>query len=213
MEREYDLATLSEDLAQKIPEITELYLFGSRARGTKSTRSDADVLVISSGYIKPKQLREFSAEHCDALDLFIVEGGKAVSSQNESFIEADDFPELIQLLGATKIWSRSSGREAANIEWRFHINERIEFEPTVLPNTHNNSKNSKGESIEAGKLTIKQILDSLTVAEAWAVGLGMAAILASVFYAGKWVGQFQTVQPDTLKNAAQQDATSDQNLD
>ena len=47
MEIEYGLALLSENLANEIREISELYLFGSRARNTKSTRSDADVLVVA----------------------------------------------------------------------------------------------------------------------------------------------------------------------
>lgn len=203
MEHEYDLAKLAEDLSQENPEITELYLFGSRARGTRSTRSDADVLVISNGHIKPHKLREFSSTHCDALDLFVVDGAKAVSSQNESFIEAEDLPSLLKMLGAVKIWSRSSGREAANIEWRFHTKEGIEFEPTVLPNTHV-TQGKENTSIEAGKLTIKQILGSLTTAQAWKVGTAVVAILTFMFFAGFKLGQLQLGQVDTPSSDAQQ---------
>ncbi len=190
MEHEYDLAKLAEDLSQKNPEITELYLFGSRARGTQSTRSDADVLVISSGHIKAHKLREFSAMHCDALDLFVVDGAKAVSSQNESFIEADDLTSLLKMLGAVKIWSRSSGREAANIEWRFYIKEGVDFVPTVLPNAHL-TQARENATIEAGKLTIKQILGSLTASQAWKVGAAVIAVLAFMFIAGYKLGQLQ----------------------
>jgi len=99
LEKEYDLALLAENLAEAIPEITELYLFGSRARGTKSIRSDVDVLVIAIKHIQPRLLREFSFKNCEALDLFTVDRGKATSSQNESFIEAEDQPSLLTLLG------------------------------------------------------------------------------------------------------------------
>ena len=87
LEKEYDLALLAENLAAAIPEISELYLFGSRARGTKSSRSDADVLVITDGHIKPQQLREFSFENCNALDLFIVDGG--IGMARDQFSVAD----------------------------------------------------------------------------------------------------------------------------
>ena len=133
MDQEYDLAQLSEDLGKNIPEVTELYIFGSRARRTRSTRSDADVLVVSNAYIQPQALRQFSFENCKALDLFIVDGGKATSSQNESFIEAKDFDALLDKLGAVKIWSRERGREVANIDWRFRVKEGVEFLPSVLP--------------------------------------------------------------------------------
>ncbi len=134
METEYDLGTLVEDLARTIPETSELYLFGSRARGTKSARSDADILVIADEYIQPQRLRKFSSENCKALDLFIVDGGRATSSQNESFIDAGDFSTLLTLLGAVRIWSRSEGRAAAKIDWKFKIREDVDFIPKALPN-------------------------------------------------------------------------------
>ena len=90
LEIEYDLASLAENLANEIPEVSEIYLFGSRARGTKSIRSDVDVLVVAPKHIQPRLLRELSFKNCEALDLFIVDGGRATSSQNASFIEADD---------------------------------------------------------------------------------------------------------------------------
>ena len=114
MEIVYDLATIAEQLADTIPEVSELYLFGSRARGTKSIRSDVDVLVVATKHIQPRLLREFSFKNCEALDLFIVDGGKAASSQNESFIEAYDQPSLLTLLGAVKIWSRAEVGRSRN---------------------------------------------------------------------------------------------------
>ena len=109
------------------------------------------------------------------------------------------------MLGAVKIWSRSSGREAANIEWRFHIKEGIEFEPTVLPNTHL-TQVRESPPIEAGKLTIKQILGSLTAAQAWKVGAAVFAVLAFMFIAGFKLGELQVAHVDTPSSDAQQGA-------
>jgi len=184
MDQEYDLAQLAEDLSKEIPEVNELYLFGSRARGTKSTRSDADVLVASSAYIQPQTLRKYSSEHCEALDLFIVDGGKAISTQNESFIEASDFSTLLEKLGAVKIWSRKSGREAANIQWRFTVKEGVEFLPSVLPSGSRLSKEADNQFFDPAKLTLGQLFSSLTMPQlVAAIGILVALVVVS-FSAG-----------------------------
>ncbi len=187
LEKEYDLALLAENLAEEIPEITELYLFGSRARGTKSTRSDADVLVITDEYIKPQQLRKFSFENCEALDLFTVDGGKATSTQNESFIEAENFSSLIALLGALRIWSRSEGRAQANIEWRFKVQEDVEFIPTSLPNTVI-QESQKLPPFDPSELTLKEIISNLTIPQIWKAFAAIVALLGIVAAAGYWLG-------------------------
>lgn len=183
MEIEYDLGMLAEDLARTIPETSELYLFGSRARGTKSTRSDADILVVADEYIQPQRLREFSSENCKALDLFIVDGGKATSSQNESFIDAENFPALLTLLGAVRIWSRSEGRAAANIDWRFKVREDVDFIPTALPNQVMHV-DQPSQSFDPSQLTLKQIISNLTVPQVWALG-GAITVWLGVGY---WFG-------------------------
>ena len=188
METEYDLAKLAEDLAGAFPSINELYLFGSRARNTKSTRSDADVLVVADEYIKPQQLREFSSKNCKALDLFIVEGSKATSSQNESFIEAENFQGLLALLGAVKIWSRAEGRAKANIEWRFKVREGVEFLATALPNISLKNEDQSSTPLDPSRLTISGLLGSLTVAQLRAVIAAIIGALAAAGGIGYWIG-------------------------
>ncbi|MES9947266.1 MAG: nucleotidyltransferase domain-containing protein [Candidatus Thiodiazotropha sp.] len=206
MDQEYDLAQLAEDLGKEIPEITELYLFGSRARGTKSTRSDADVLVISSAYIQPQVLREYSSEHCEALDLFVVDGGKATSSQNESFIEAVDFPALLERLGAVKIWSRESGREAANIQWRFTVKEGVEFSPSVLPSSSLTKEKTDNQPIDPSKLTLGQLFSSLTMPQLVAVGVVLIAIIGTSFGAGVKYAELSSKDTKSAQQAAPADA-------
>ena len=202
MDQEYDLAQLAEDLGKEIPEINELYLFGSRARGTKSSRSDADVLVVSNAYIQPQALRQFSLENCEALDLFIVDGGKATSSQNESFIEACDFEALLEKLGAVKIWSRESGREAAKIQWRFIVKEGVDFSPSVLPSA---AILTNEEDIEPAKLTLGQLFSRLTVPQIAKVIGTLIAIFAAGFGAGLKYAELSSPS----KSAAQQVAPAD----
>jgi predicted nucleotidyltransferase len=203
MDQEYDLAQLAEDLGKEIPEITELYLFGSRARGTKSSRSDADVLVVSNAYVQPQALRQFSLENCEALDLFLVDGGKAISSQNESFIEAANFEALLERLGAVKIWSRNSGREAANIQWRFIVKEGVEFSPSVLPSSA--ALLAEEENIEPAKLTLGQLFSRLTVPQIAKV----IGTLIAIFVAGFGGGLKYAELSSSTKAAAQQVAPAD----
>lgn len=209
MDQEYDLARLAEDLGKAVPEITELYLFGSRARGTKSTRSDADVLVVSNKYIQPQALRKYSSEHCEALDLFIVDGGNAISSQNESYIEADDFSDLLEKLGAVKIWSRMSGREATNIQWRFTVKEGVEFLPSVLPNVTLPDKRTDNPILDPATLTLGQLFSNLTIPQLVAAISVFVALIGVSFSAGvkyseiysKDKGSSQQVAPADAQNA------------
>ncbi len=188
MEIEYDLALLAENLADEVPDISELYLFGSRARGTKSIRSDVDVLVVATKYIQPRLLREFSFKNCEALDLFIVDGGKATSSQNESFIEADDLPSLLALLGAVKIWSRKEGRAKANIEWRFKVREGVEYPATALPNISLKNEDQSSTPLNPSHLTLKEIFGSLTTGQFRSLCAAIFALLGAIAGVAYWLG-------------------------
>ena len=201
MEIEYDLALLAENLAHEIPEISEIYLFGSRARGTKSIRSDVDVLVVSTKHIQPHLLREFSFKNCEALDLFIVDGGKATSSQNESFIEADDQPSLLTLLGAIKIWSRAEGRARADIEWRFKVREGVEYPATALPNISLKNENRSSTPFAPSCLTLKEIIGGLTAGQFWSLCTAIFALLGAVGGMAYWLGtKFGQIGTPPLSN-------------
>jgi len=130
----YDLRELTERLAEAFPQIAALYLFGSRRYRTGSPRSDVDVLVelTDSAHVRPQELRAFSAEYCRALDLFLAEGGKAVSCANESQVRAGSFPELVTRLEAVCFWNRSKGLLSADIDWEFELPIGIDFIPTAM---------------------------------------------------------------------------------
>ncbi len=128
----FSLQEITKLLAQKFPSITDLYIFGSRAYKTKSLRSDLDLLVLTDDHIRPNDLRLFSHTTCPALDLFLVEGGKATSSMNESFVVAASTDELVKKLDAIHFWSRKSGFTAADIDWEFEIPMNVGYEYTAL---------------------------------------------------------------------------------
>lgn len=128
----YDLKELSELLVDQFQQVTGLYLFGSRRYRTRSPRSDVDILVQTSDHIRPNSLRLFCDKHCPALDLFIVENGKATSSSNESSVKANSFDELVSSLGAVQFWSRADGFLPVDIDWTFSIPLGIEFVPTAV---------------------------------------------------------------------------------
>ena len=133
IERLVDLGDVADSLSKRFPAIHGMYLFGSRAFGTGSVRSDIDILLESDGYIRPGYLRQFASGELAALDLFLVEGGRATSTQNETYIEAENSIALFELLRAKKFWDRQYGRLGADICWKQSVRKDVEFPPTALP--------------------------------------------------------------------------------
>lgn len=135
--KQYKLKDLAIWLGADFPMITALYLFGSRRYRTGSRRSDIDVLVElqPEAHLRAADLRTFTAANCPALDLFVAEGGKAVSCENESFVRAATFPELAAKLEAVCFWRRSEGLlDSADIDWLVSIPTDVDFVPTALNN-------------------------------------------------------------------------------
>jgi len=136
---EYNLREILDELVGREPGITELHLFGSRAYGTGSLRSDCDVLVRAhpGKIVKASNLLEFAMAQCPALDLFLCTETRAVSAANDSFVYASSFDALIMKLDAVKLWTREEG--FANFafltsgNWKFEVSANLEFAPTVLP--------------------------------------------------------------------------------
>jgi REase_DpnII-MboI len=134
MKEAYDLRELTGKLTRAFPQIEALYLFGSRRYRTGSPRSDVDILVefANASHIRPQELRAFSAEYCRALDLFVAEGGKAVSCANESHVRAASFGELVTRLEAVCFWNRSKGILPADVDWNFEVPVGIDFKQTAM---------------------------------------------------------------------------------
>src|SRR5258708_27848450 len=103
----YDLAELTKRLTASFSQIEALYLFGSRRYRTGSPRSDVDILIelAEGAHVRPQQLRTFAEAEGPALDLFVADGGKAISCANESRVQAGSFPDLVAQLDALKFWN------------------------------------------------------------------------------------------------------------
>lgn len=136
---EYDLRAILAELVDREPGIVELYMFGSRAYGTGSLRSDCDVLVRVDPrvHVKASNLRDFALERCPALDLFLCTDARAVSAANDSFVYAPTFEDLVGKLDAVRLWARDGGFEAFGFpipgNWTFQTAGQVDFVPTSLP--------------------------------------------------------------------------------
>lgn len=132
----YNLRDITQQLIGAIPEINALYLFGSRRHNTMSVRSDLDILILSDEYIKAVSCRKFAENICPALDFFIIQGNRAISSMNESYVEAESQEDLIQKINALLFWDKDNGFvEDDQICWEFETAVGIRFPPTILPSS------------------------------------------------------------------------------
>ena len=104
--REINLEQQLEKIT-KYPSVESVYLFGSRAYRTGSTRSDVDILIYSPDEEIPDDclLELFKDE--PALDLFLTRDLRdAKSVINSSHIFKED---LIKVIDAVLVWSKSEG--------------------------------------------------------------------------------------------------------
>lgn len=132
----FDLEAIIKHLSGNFSSIEDVYLFGSRRYDTGSPRSDIDILITFTEFIKPALLREYTLENCIALDIFCLENGKATSVANESHISAKDNNELIGKLNAVLLYSKTSGVSSALSKWKkIELDKRVNPVPTALPNT------------------------------------------------------------------------------
>jgi hypothetical protein len=137
----HDLRTYIELLVGQEATINEIYLFGSRAYGTGSLRSDCDLIVRSDPNkpTKSSALRTFAIEHCPALDFFLCTEARATSAANDSSVHAADFGTLADKLDARLLWTRADGfvdfafRDTG--DWTFDVAEGVDFKMTTMPDS------------------------------------------------------------------------------
>ncbi len=131
----FDLEASIKVLAGKFAEIDCVYIFGSRRYETGSTRSDIDILLTTTGRIQPAKLRDFTLENSTALDLFLLENGKAISVANESYITADSNDELLKKVDAVLLYDKHNGSSAELIRRKkIEVDKRMNHTLTSLPN-------------------------------------------------------------------------------
>jgi len=134
IEESYDLEAAVKVLCGEFPEIEAAYIFGSRRYQTRSTRSDIDILLECNSGIKKSSLRDFILRHRTALDLFVMENGRAESVANESFILEKNNSDLVSRLDAIELYRRGSGSSVFFPKYKHQsIDRRVQFKLTVLP--------------------------------------------------------------------------------
>lgn len=102
--RTVQLRVALTELTQSFPAIQEIYLFGSRRHGSTSFRSDIDLLARPGDWLGlgvATQIWEIDRY----LDVFVADGGTAVSLANGSRIEAPNFEGLVAKLDAAPVWT------------------------------------------------------------------------------------------------------------
>lgn len=182
----HNLRTVVERLTAEQPAIAVLYLFGSRAYGTLSPRSDCDIIVRAApdSHIKGSDLRDFAAEHCAPLDLFLCTGSRATSVANDSYVYAADFDALIAKLDAQLLWTRAKGfADFAFIgsdDWTFEVSSQAEFVASMLPDAAISEMTwqYKVQKVEAlGLPSLPYIGDSLAKASAQIIEIARRMIM------------------------------------
>ncbi|MBY5759801.1 hypothetical protein HFO07_24645 [Rhizobium leguminosarum] len=131
---EFDLRDFIE-VAKQALDVDAIYIFGSRRFKTGSLRSDIDIILSSSQFLRSADLRDLIDHQCAALDLFQLYQGRAVSATNESLIDFADNETLLSEIRAVKLWSKTEGLlESGAPHWIQNYADNIAFHKTILPN-------------------------------------------------------------------------------
>ena len=149
-----------EEITNYFGTVEKIYLFGSRRYPHQSLRSDIDLLLITSDFIRPGDLRRF-IESEPILDLFTVMSGTATSCANESYISYENQQELLDKLDAVLIWDRDSGfHEPSEIKPFFKYRGDVEYKMSCMPSTFYkaDSYDRKLKEIEKSGLPINPLI-------------------------------------------------------
>lgn len=108
-----DVQIITINLKENIDELTELisidkiYLFGSRAYGTNSTRSDIDLIIVGEN-IAPVSITQYHDTN-DYLDIFIGSRKSLLSPVTGATIEKRGISNIYKQLDAKLLWSKKHG--------------------------------------------------------------------------------------------------------
>lgn len=152
-----------DELTKKEPAITEIYIFGSRAYGTGSPRSDCDLIIRAdpNQNIKASNLLQFASQNCRALDFFLCTESRAVSVSNDSFVHSANFSDLVARLDAVILWRRSEGFSdfafPTSGDWTFETSPHVDYRMTVLPDETQTDQawQNKIKNVEASGLPVR----------------------------------------------------------
>lgn len=135
----WDLKEITEELTERIPEIEEIYLFGSRAYNTNSLRSDIDLLAFTNNKpIKEAQINDWLPVEYPPVDLFhsydkktarSIANGSSICLRENDKASYQDLPEQ---LDAIKLWDKTNGFYS-DVEYEQKSLIDIRFPMSIIP--------------------------------------------------------------------------------
>lgn len=140
-----DISIRAIDLKKNIDELTnqfsidKIYLFGSRAYGTNSTRSDIDLLIVGEN-IAPVLITQYHDLN-DYLDIFIGSHKSITSPVTGAKIEKRGISSIYRQLDAKLLWSKKHGYLKANEKYLTqNIYQNQSFLASAIPYAQEFSK-------------------------------------------------------------------------
>lgn len=136
----WNLKEIVTVLTQNIPDITDLYLFGSRAYKTGSVRSDIDLLALTTAPLTAPSINSWIHDKFPPADLFYSYDNKvAISISNGSSIRIrEKYANLPEQLDAIKLWDNKSGFSSFT-DWNQEALEGFSFPMSIIPQKWNDS--------------------------------------------------------------------------
>ena len=128
----WHLKDIIQDIQARHPMVEEIYLFGSRAYGTSSRRSDIDLLAVCREPLPTRECNEWLNDKYPPVDLFkTLDLNFAESVINGSILKRRGEAALTQQLEAILLWKRSIGFDKSFDRWEQITDKNIPFTPTV----------------------------------------------------------------------------------
>ncbi len=151
--RFWDLKKIINALLEKADSIEEVYIFGSRARGTNSYRSDIDLLIYTPRVLASVDFAPWINRKYNPVDLFETNDHKnARSLINGSSIVSDE-GTVESKLDAVLLWSQDKNYNDSFDGWIQKTLLSETFAMTLLPmpgDITSTARRFAGELLEAG---------------------------------------------------------------
>lgn len=129
----WDLKKIIQEIIKEFPSIKKIYLFGSRAYKTNSSRSDIDLLFFSEIPLPNSRITEWINRVYPPVDFFKSTDMKvAESAINGSAIISLEIP-LNEKLDAIELWNLNDGFSTSFEDWIQETRKGIRFETSILP--------------------------------------------------------------------------------
>lgn len=131
----WDLKEIATSIIEENKNVTEIYLFGSRAYNTGSLRSDIDILIVAEVEIPDVLFRDRINKKYPPVDLFVtVNKLNARSLMNGSVLnKREQYSTIIEQIDAVLLWKKGDGFSDGFTGWAQLTQKSIDFKMSILP--------------------------------------------------------------------------------